>query len=101
MPTVSIQNEIEARATSGRLACETLSPRRRRAVDRRTLAYKEWAKRRAALAAQLKRVPTPDENELLDLWTDLVVDADLRRARLQAGHEADRAELRAATHAIV
>ena len=58
---------------------------RRRAVDRRTRAYKLWATRRRALVAEMGRTPTMGESALLDMLCDRLQDADIMRAERHQG----------------
>jgi hypothetical protein len=77
-----------------------LSRDRDRAVDRRTRAYKAWAKHRAQLVESMKRQPTPAEEFLLDALADRLLDADLRRADLARGVLHKEADLRGAAGEI-
>jgi hypothetical protein len=63
----------------------TWTPRRGRVVDRRRRGYRRWAERRARLVANMDHVPSDAENELLDLLTDRLVEADIRRAERTMG----------------
>jgi hypothetical protein len=57
---------------------------RDRVIDRRRRPYKVWARRRAKEAARLGRVPS-DGDPRLDMLTDLLLEADLRRAGHKPG----------------
>ena len=70
---------------------------RPRMVDKRTRAYRRWAERRARLVKSMGRVPNEVENELLDLLTDRLLDADARRGARHRGRPIDHDDSRVAS----
>jgi hypothetical protein len=62
------------------------SRRRTRGVDKRTRAYRRWAALRAGYEAQLRRAPTPDDDDLLDALADLSLEQEVLRARRTGGY---------------
>jgi hypothetical protein len=58
---------------------------RRRGVDRRTRAARRWAAIRAGYVERLNREPTADDDDLLDLLSDLMLEIEVHRARRTDG----------------